>query len=34
LTNGPLEIVAAVLITLVVILPWREIEADWGKEEF
>jgi uncharacterized membrane protein len=31
LTNGPLEIVAAVLITLAVVIPWRQIETTRGK---
>jgi len=34
LTNGPLEIVAAVLITLAVVIPWRQIESGRGKEGF
>ena len=34
LTNGPLEIVAAVLITLAVVIPWRQIETGRSKEGF
>ncbi len=31
LTNGPLEIVAAILITLAVVIPWQQIETGRGK---